>query len=462
MQSFRIDRNQLSDISQLLDRVDATKSVELVESKEPLLNNQPHERWLFNKSESIEYSIEELLSDYGTLEELETQLRNQSVNAKKEEEEEKEKKRRAIEVAKLVIQLAALHSLFPFEQPTAAPPAKSNFFSLTNILYSMLLISGTAIAIFQGIDGVNSLFSILGIATSASNLVFLFFVAGSALLSVILFCSFDLEFLNKQLDAPSEEIKNELSIYEKEIDTIKAVEKHLLLHSDNYSAEEFDHYIQLYRKFNARITTINSNIPLYQESATRKILRYVTLTGGTIITVGDTLYTVVGVIGSAFSATPLGLIILSVLAVGAAAFFIASYRDMVYDKINSTASQMNRTHDKAERYCNKNKLALLERKLVAKKEQEQQKTENVLLKEKVQNQDTKLLEFLRQSTQRNNTPPQETKEEGKQRPKVKAELYTELSPTMWQTKALLRRNSAPSLSTNYSNSSTPFRLNGAI
>lgn len=342
-------------------------------------------KWLLFEHSHF-YSIEELLYDYTELEKPDT-LTTISQQLNLSSDEEKATLQYALELGKLAIKTAVLNSLPKIDKAhTVTAEDTGTLRTLKKVLYWILFLLGATIATLQGIDGVNSLLQILGFSVSISAWPVVLFSIIGALCACALYYAFELEFLKEKLGLTSNEnLQGLLHIHEKQIDTAAKIEKTLLITAEKiHTPEEFGHYVTLCQKFNAQITSINNTTHCYQESTVRKIARYCIMKAGMVLVIGDTLYTVIGVIGgTVISSNPVSIVCCIFLAFGAAAFFIASYTDQIYAKINSTARQMNSTKEKAANYCDNHLLDFLQEKLAAKEKTKESLENNFKLQQKL-------------------------------------------------------------------------------
>jgi len=395
MQSFNniFDTNK-QNLGHIIQKLDYVNCTDLIKNSSSLSTTTPRwMSWLFFQHSNF-YSIEELLHAYTELEKPDT-LIIASQQLGLSSKEEKEKLQYAIELGKLAIKIAALNSLPNIDKAPAAPPDNPDTFkkSFKKILYWVLFPIGTVIAALQGIDGVKSLLEILGLSASISVWPVVICSILGVLCACALYYAFEMEFLKEKLGLTNDEnLQSTLSIYEKQIDTTTQIEKNLLVTAEKiHSTKEFSHYVKLCKKFNTQITFINNTVHRYQEKALRKIARYCIMKAGIMLVIGDTLYTVIGVIGgTVLSSNPISIACCTLLAMGAAVFFIASYMDQIYEKINSAARQMNSAKEKAENYCNHDLLDCLQEKLIAKKKIKKSRENNLALQRQIATQSQQL------------------------------------------------------------------------
>lgn len=395
MRSFNnvFDTNK-QDLSHIIKELVSTNSIDLIRaSSSPPTTSPRWMQWLFFQH-SYFYSIEELLYEYSELEKRDTFI-TASQRLGLFNNEEKAKLQYALELGKLAIKIAVLNSLPKIDKAPTAPPDDPDTFkkSFKKILYGILFLIGTVIAILQGIDGVNSLLQILGLSASIAAWPVVICSILGAVCACALYYAFELEFLKEKLGLTNNvKLQSTLSIHEKQIDTATQIEKNLLITAEKiHNAEEFSRYVTLCQKFNTQITSINTTIHCYQESGARKIARYCIMKAGIILAIGDTLYTVIGVIGGVgLSSNPVSIVCYTLLAIGAAAFFIASYTDQIYEKINSAARQMNSTKEKAENYCDHHLLDSLQEKLIAKRQMKKSREDTLALQKQVTAQSQQL------------------------------------------------------------------------
>jgi hypothetical protein len=272
----------------------------------------------------------------------------------------------ALEVNKLAIQSAVLNTLNPSPSLLKPPSPLKIFFK--KLLYWLLFPIGTVISILQGIDGVVSLCELMGVTVTITAWPVVICCMIGAFAACALYYAFELEFLKEKLNLThNKHLENTLSIYEQQIDTVNQIENYLVIAADQINLTEFNDYLTLLQKFKAQIIQINQTVQHYQENSLRKIMRYLAMKIGITLAIGDTLYTVAGLLGSTIlTSNPYSLIVIIPLAIGSAAFFIVSYMDNVYEKMNSAAKQMNTTKDKAAYYCEHNKITILQEKLTLK------------------------------------------------------------------------------------------------
>lgn len=383
-------------LSYIIQKLGCANFTDLIKNSSAVSTATPHwMSWLFFQHPSS-YSIKELLHDYAELEKPDAFIiANQQLGLSSKEE--KEKLHYAIELGKLAIKIAALNSLPALDKSPATPPDNPGIFKklCKKILYWVLFPIGTLIAAFQGMDGVKSLLEILGLSISISAWPVVICSILGVVCACALYYAFEMEFLKEKLELTNDKnLQSTLNIYEKQIDVTTQIENNLLITADKiHSTKEFSHYVKLCKKFHAQITSINNTIHCYQENVLKKIARYCIMKAGIILAIGDTLYTVIGVIGgTALSSNPISILCCIVLAIGAAIFFIASYVDQVYEKINGTAKQINVTKEKAASYCHAHLLDFLQEKLKFKEGIKKSRENNFALQCQIKAQSQKITE----------------------------------------------------------------------
>jgi len=397
MQSFNnVPDTTKQNLSHIIQELGCTNFTDLIKNSSLLSLTTSHwMSWLLFQHSRF-YSIADLLHDYTELEKPDA-LIIASQQLGLSSKEEKEKLQYAIELGKLAIKIAALNSLPPLDRSPAAPSDNPGIFKklFKKILYWVLFPVGTLIAVFQGIDGVRSLLEILGLSISISAGPVVICSILGVVCACALYYAFEMEFLREKLElTDNQNLQSTLSIYEKQIDITTQIEKNLLITADKiHSTKEFSYYVKLCKKFHTQITSINNTVHRYQENILKKIARYCIMKAGIILAIGDTLYTVIGVIGgTALSSNPISILCCILLAIGAAIFFIASYVDQVYEKINGAAKQINITKEKAASYCHAHLLDFLQEKLKVKEGIKKYREDNLALQHQIKAQSQKIME----------------------------------------------------------------------
>jgi hypothetical protein len=378
------------------------------------LKENPQMRWArwFFMDEIHTYTLKQLLSDYEELQKTET-FAVACAELNLTHESEQAILRFTLELAQLTLLIAVTNHL-PDSQPASVTSETATPFwipYLKKSLFWLLVPIGITISLFQGMDAIASILELAGITFSLSAWPVLVLVILGAFCSCALYYAFEIECLKEKLGTShKEELKNHLEIHAEHINTLKTFEKKLCAAPHILDdLTDFRDSLAFYHQAQSTVQHINNILNYYQESSIKKFLKRSLLSAGTFLTIGDTLYTITGMIGKAtLLGHPLGIVFLFILASGAAIFFTVSYTNIIYETLNPTAGLINQVKNEAMNYCRdcRHQTLALQKKLsdrcLAKKLQEnhfkltrelKQKTDQLTLEQEVREETQKECEL---------------------------------------------------------------------